>query len=235
MLEVCRNEGLKSPQSLDGAIPAPPTQDVDDGVFVEPGHGADLLERKARRQAPRIDARESCLCAGHDGDHNTKLWAAQPESQGIVFCEPSTQRYGSRMPYDKDRSVAAIDALIEQLGSTAEDWCRAAGLSKNAIGEFRSPRVKSMKVATAVALAEAVNVSPLQVMGLQVPAALALPAAVIDNLMAEVDAATTASDANRERFANARKLLAALAQSAAGGRPPRLGDELRPVSPKPRR
>lgn len=235
-MEVSRNEGLKGSQGFKGARAAATLQDVRDSVCVEAGSLPDLGERDAMGVAPRVDAVDGGVAGGdHGGDEITKLWDVQQQSQNAVLGPLPLPLYAGCMPYDPNRSRAAVLAVIASKKLTPTGWCLKSGLSKNALREFLAKRSESLKVSTAVALAESEGISPLVLMGITPSTDMVLPEEVMRQATEAMQSATTKSAEASAQAENSARLILALAQAlgiAPAPPPPAL---LPPGRPRPRR
>lgn len=228
-MEVDRYESLKGSQGLKGARATATLQNVRNSVYVESRPAPDLGDRYAMGVAPRVDAVDGRVAGrDHDGDEITKLWDAQQQSQNVALCVESAPAYAGLMPYDPKRSRAAVQAVIKGKPIRPSTWCRRAGLSPNALAAFLKGTTDSLKVSTAVALAEAVDANPLALMGITPSADMVLPEEALSVALSQLATANTQSAQTNEAVQNASRLIFALAQST--GVVPLLP---RPASPPP--
>lgn len=214
-MEVSRHESLKGSQGFEGAGAAATQQHVVERIGVKPGPLRDLRDRDVMGIAPCVDAVDGGVAGrDHDRDEITKLWDAQQQSQKVALCAESTPAYPSFMPYDPKRSRAAVQAIIDGKPIKPATWCRKARLSPNALAAFLKGTTDSLKVSTAVALAEAVDANPLALMGITPSADMVLPEEALSVALGQLATANTQSAQTNEAVQNASRLILALAQSA---------------------
>lgn len=74
------------------------------------------------------------------------------------------------MPYQRERTIAAFTKVKEAKDNIGwETWAVKAGLAPRTLAFFIEGRIKSMKVETLIALAEAVDVHPSELLGVGPP------------------------------------------------------------------
>lgn len=71
------------------------------------------------------------------------------------------------MPYDKPTAVRAILRIAKLRGMDIDEWCLRAGIGKRTLYQFVYGDTQALKVDSAVALAEAADVSLYDLLGIK--------------------------------------------------------------------
>lgn len=211
-MELARNQTFQETQRLQSANPTP--QRVGHRIMVEPGQRRGFPQGHALGAEEGVDAVDGCVAGdGHGGEQITKLWGSQTVSQNTGFGLSCAGTYPGFMPYDAERSRAAVLAIINWKGTTPYRWSLKAGFSGNVLGEFLAGRSESLKVSTAIALAEAMDINPLILMGITPSQEMVLPEEVMRQARALITSSMTKSAEASAEAENSGRLIQALAQA----------------------
>lgn len=234
-MEIDRHQSLQPPQRL--APEGSPAQSVGDGVVVQSGLGACGAQGYPLRGEIRVDPVHGVVERVHARQQITKDWALQGRSQKAGLGILLGRGYPATMPYDPQRARAAIRHYIETVPIEAATWCKKAGLSRNALGEFLAERSESLKVNTVCMLADAIHVHPLQLMGIEPPPEVEFTDSGFASLLQLADRATRVIEGSADDARNVRDLVRATVRAVRQRRSeiPRLPATESPLGPSPPR